>query len=176
MSRQTSKKVAHDKAESSRLKRRSKSSRKSKKSCQLVKNLLVTDSSNYEFFNKDNKEHKPDPQSTSEYMDHINDEHRGEDYGTNGEEYTPDKDDEYGVYYGTVYTECTLCYTPGDEEYCDPGCPIEAMDLLGEYLDHIITRDEYLKRVMIRNNIIRNSSLASEKVTDNTKKQCVRKY
>ena len=171
MSRQTSKKVAHDKAESSRLKRRSKSSKKSKKSCQLVKNLLVTDSSNYEFF-KDNKEHKTDPQSTSEYMDHIKDEHRGEDYGTNGEEYTPDMDDEYGVYYGTVYTECSLCYTPGNEEYCDPGCPIEAMDLLGEYLDHIITRDEYLKRVMIRNNIIRNSSLASENVTDNTKTVC----
>ena len=146
MSGQTSKMVAHDKAEPSRLKRRSKSSKKSKKSCQLVKNLLVIDSSNYKFFNKDNKEHKPDPQSnkTSEYMDHMDDEYGGEDYGTI---YTSEYEDG-GEYCGTLYTECALCSTPirqYDEEYCNEGCPKEALDKLGEYLERVITRDEYLE-------------------------------
>merc|ERR1712082_185290 len=98
----------------------------------------------------------------------MDDEHGGEYiYG-----YTLDMDDEYGGYGGTIYTECALCSTPGDEEYCNEGCPKEALDLLGEYHERVITRDEYLERVMIRNNIIRNSNkeistLASENAVKN---------
>ena len=147
MSGQTSKMVAHDKAEPSRLKqelRRSKRSKRSKKSKrsknELVKNLQleesITSTKNKDtIHNKEPDTESSDPQSdkTSEYMDHMDDEYGGEYYGTI---YTPDMDDNYGgEYRGTLYTECALCSTPiiqYGEMYCNEGCPKEALDKLGE--------------------------------------------
>ena len=180
MSGQTSIMMAHDKAEPSRLKqelrrsKRSKRSKKSKKSKnELVKNLQLeepkTSAKNKDtIHNEEPNTESSDPQSnkTSEYMDHMDDEYGGENYGTI---YTSEYEDG-GEYCGTLYTECALCSTPirqYGEEYCNEGCPKEVLDKLGEYLEGVITRDEYLEQVIIRNNNKEISTLASETAMKN---------
>merc|ERR1712055_700055 len=83
-----------------------------------------------------------------------------------------DEDEDVGEYCGILYNECAICSAPFKqygEEYCNTGCPMDLLDILGEYHEGKITRDEYLERVIIRNSNKEISTLASEDVTDKTK-------
>ena len=105
MSRQTSK-MAHDKATPSQLKqelRRSKRSKRSKKyKNELVKNLQLEEpkTNNKDTIHEEPNMESSDPQSNSEFMDHMDDEYGRKNYGTI---YTSE-DEDGGEYCGTLYT------------------------------------------------------------------------
>ena len=124
MSGQTSKMVAHDKAEPSRLKQELKRCKN-----ELVKNLQLEESrtstkNKDTIHNKEPDTESSDPESdkTSEYMD----------------------DEDGGEYYDAPYTECAICFTPFiqyGEMYCEEGCPKEALDKLDNNIQPVITTD-----------------------------------
>ena len=134
MSGQTSKMVAHDKAEPSRLKQELKRSKRSKN--ELVKNLQLEESrtstkNKDTIHNKEPDTESSDPESEWEVF-----------YMSKYKEYMDDEDG--GEYCGTLYTECALCSTPiiqYDEMYCNEGCPKEALDKLDENIQLVIIRD-----------------------------------
>ena len=90
MSRQTSK-MAHDKATPSQLKqelRRSKRSKRSKKyKNELVKNLQLEEpkTNNKDIIHEEPNMEYSDPQSNSEFMDHMDEDEEGGEYCGNWE-------------------------------------------------------------------------------------------